>query len=171
VRAPAPAFLPHLKIFPFFRVIWIILLKRNFFITLEECVAEQTTPYFANLYRQEFANLITFRKNGQPVVTPVWFAERDGKIYVMTTANAGKVKRIRNNPRVEIGPSDRAGKPLGPTVPARARILGPDEAKIAREALDAKYGLMKAMFDFFMNIRGTERAWIEIAPVDETITS
>ncbi|ABY34130.1 MAG TPA: PPOX class F420-dependent oxidoreductase [Chloroflexus aurantiacus] len=135
----------------------------------EARVAEQTVPYFANLYRHEYANLITFRKNGQPVVTPVWFAERNGKIYVMTTASAGKVKRIRNNPQVEIGPSDRAGKPLGPTVPARARILPPDEARIARDALDDKYGLMKAMFDFFMNIRGVERAWIEIAPLVDTV--
>ncbi len=129
-------------------------------------MAEQTTPYFASLHRQQYANLITFRKNGQPVVTPVWFAERNGKLYVMTTANAGKVKRIRNNPHVEVGPADRAGKPLGPVVPARARILPPAEAQIAREALDDKYGLMKAMFDFFLNVRGVERAWIEIAPID-----
>ncbi len=135
-------------------------------ILLEETVAEQTTSYFAGLHRHEFANLITFRKNGQPVVTPVWFAERNGKLYVMTTANAGKVKRIRNNPQVEVGPSDRAGKPLGPTVTARARILPPEEVKVAREALDDKYGLMKAMFDFFMNVRGVERAWIEISPAE-----
>ncbi len=129
-------------------------------------MAEHTTSYFAGLHRHEYANLITFRKNGQPVVTPVWFAEHNGKIYIMTTANAGKVKRIRNNPHVEIGPSDRAGKPLGPTVPARARILSPEEVQIAREALDKKYGLMKAMFDFFMNVRGVERAWIEVTPAD-----
>lgn len=119
---------------------------------------------FSILHKQQYANLFTFRKSGESVKTPVWFAERGGKLYVMTTSDSGKVKRIRNNGRVLIGPSDRAGKPLGPTVEAQARILGPEEIKVAKEALDDKYGLMKAVFDFFGTLSGMERAWIEISP-------
>ncbi|MGQ9927213.1 MAG: PPOX class F420-dependent oxidoreductase [Chloroflexaceae bacterium] len=119
---------------------------------------------FSVLHRHQYANLFTFRKSGDAVKTPVWFALRNGKAYVMTTMDSGKVKRIRNNGRVLIGPSDRGGRPLGPTVEARARLLGPEESAVAKEALDEKYGLMKAVFDFFGTLSGMERAWIEIEP-------
>ena len=61
-----------------------------------------------------------------------------------------------------IGPSDRAGKPLGPTVEAEARLLAPGEEQVAKDALDDKYGLLKAVFDFFSTLSGMDRAWIEI---------
>jgi uncharacterized protein len=128
----------------------------------------QTSPAtgFSLLEQQQYANLFTYRKSGEAVKTPVWFALKNGKAYVMTTANAGKVKRIRNNSRVEIGPSDRAGKPLGPTAPATARILDASEIAGAKDALDRKYGLFKAVFDFFGTLSGMDRAYIEIAPVE-----
>ncbi|HMQ32613.1 MAG TPA: PPOX class F420-dependent oxidoreductase [Chloroflexaceae bacterium] len=129
-------------------------------------MAETTTTSFGALQGQQYANLFTFRKSGEAVKTPVWFAERGGRLYVMTGKDAGKVKRIRNSGRVLIGPSDRMGNPLGPTVEARARILGPGEEQVAKEALDAKYGLLKAVFDFFGTLRGMERDWIEIAAAE-----
>jgi hypothetical protein len=126
----------------------------------------ETTGGFAILAgKHQYANLFTFRKSGEAVKTPVWFALSGGKIYVMTTMDAGKTKRIRNNGRVLIGLSDRSGVPRGPTVDGTARILPPEEEQRARQALDAKYGLVKAAFDLVLNLRGTERAWIEIAPV------
>ncbi|WP_165360580.1 PPOX class F420-dependent oxidoreductase [Candidatus Chloroploca sp. Khr17] len=132
---------------------------------------EQTIPGkpFSILYKQQYANLFTFRKNGEAIKTPIWFAERQGKIYVMTTMDSGKVKRIRNNGRVQIGPSDRAGKPLGPTVEAHARILEEHETQVAKDALDRKYGLFKAIFDFFGTLSGMNRAWIEISPAPDVL--
>jgi uncharacterized protein len=127
-------------------------------------MADTMPASFNALQKQQYANLFTFRKSGEAVKTPVWFAERGGKLYVMTTNDAGKVKRIRNNGRVQIGPSDARGNPLGPTAEARARLLGPGEDKVAKEALDRKYGLMKAVFDFVGTLRGMDRAWIEIEP-------
>ncbi|MCS6881551.1 MAG: PPOX class F420-dependent oxidoreductase [Oscillochloridaceae bacterium] len=124
---------------------------------------EQKTA-FSVLHRHQYANLFTFRKSGEAVKTPVWFALRDGKAYVMTTMDSGKVKRIRNNSRVLIGPSDRVGRPLGPTVEARARLLAPEEIAVAKDALDEKYGLLKAVFDFFATVADVKRAWIEIEP-------
>nr|WP_169308066.1 PPOX class F420-dependent oxidoreductase [Oscillochloris trichoides] len=119
---------------------------------------------FTALNKHQYANLFTYRKNGEAIKTPIWFALKNGKIYVVTTKNAGKVKRIRNNGRVMIGPSDARGTPLGETMEARARVLGPDEVEIAKAALDEKYGLFKAVFDFFMTVRGVERDWVEITP-------
>lgn len=118
------------------------------------------------LRKQQFMNLFTYRKSGAAVKTPVWFAQRGVKLYVFTTAEAGKVKRIRNNPQVLVGPSDRMGNPLGPTSTARARVLAPEEVPAAKQALDEKYGLMKAAFDFVGTLRGTSRAYIEITPAE-----
>jgi hypothetical protein len=118
------------------------------------------------LQKQQFMNLFTYRKSGAAVKTPVWFAQRGEKLYVFTTAEAGKVKRIRNNAQVLVGPADRAGKALGPTGPARARLLTPEEVPAAKRALDEKYGLMKAAFDFVGTLRGTSRAYIEITPAE-----
>lgn len=119
---------------------------------------------FDYLTKHQYANLFTFRKSGEAVKTPVWFALRGGKAYVMTTMDSGKAKRIRNNGRAQLGPSDQRGTPLGPTLECTARVLPPEEIRVAKEALDDKYGLMKAVFDFFMTVRGTERAWIELTP-------
>ncbi|WP_129633105.1 PPOX class F420-dependent oxidoreductase [Candidatus Oscillochloris fontis] len=119
---------------------------------------------FTALNKHQYANLFTYRKNGEAIKTPIWFALKNGKFYVVTTKNSGKVKRIRNNGRVMIGPSDARGNPRGETIEARARVLGPDEVEIAKIALDEKYGLMKAVFEFFITMRGVERDWVEIAP-------
>ena len=44
---------------------------------------------------QRYISLATFRKNGTPVYTPVWFGEENGRLYVMTAAKTGKAKRLR----------------------------------------------------------------------------
>jgi PPOX class probable F420-dependent enzyme len=88
-----------------------------------------------------YALLTTFRRNGQPVATPVWFALADDKVYFRTSPRTGKAKRLRYNARVQIAPSTAGGRPLGPEVEGRAPRLGPEESGIARRALEQKYGL------------------------------
>jgi hypothetical protein len=114
-------------------------------------------------------NLTTFRKNGAAVPTPVWFAPHEGKLYVVTGANLGKVKRIRNNPRVQVAPCTARGKPLGPPVDAVAREVPPDNTALqatAKQVLDQKYGLVKRMFEFLHRLSGRTDAptYLEIAP-------
>ncbi|MBC8161035.1 MAG: PPOX class F420-dependent oxidoreductase [Roseiflexaceae bacterium] len=113
-----------------------------------------TSTSFAALSGHEFMNLTTYRKSGEAMVTPVWFAQDGDTLYVMTSKDAGKVKRIRNTARVQIGPSDRSGKPLGPVELAQGRVLAGQEAKKADELLSKKYGLMKKMFDLAGSLRG-----------------
>lgn len=126
-----------------------------------------TTQAFSTLQAQQYVNLTTFRKNGTPMATPVWFAQVEDRLYIMTVADSGKIKRIRNNGRVLIAPATSSGKQLGPEVEALARVLPAAEVQVARNALDDKYGLFKAVFDFFMTVRGVERAWVEVRPVGE----
>ncbi len=96
---------------------------------------------FTSLRGRKYIDLVTFRKTGVAVHTPVWFAEADGRLYAFTRPDAGKMKRIRNNPRVEVAPSTIRGRALGPCVAATARIA-PDQAA-AREAIRRKYWLAR----------------------------
>ncbi|MGQ9548561.1 MAG: PPOX class F420-dependent oxidoreductase [Roseiflexus sp.] len=123
-----------------------------------------TAAFFAPLAGHQYMNLTTFRKNGQPVPTPVWFAQDGDRIYVVTQADSGKAKRIRANPRVQLTPSDARGKPLGATIEAQAHILDPSEEEIARRALAKKYGVMFWMFAVLWQLRRTTPIFLAIMP-------
>src|SRR5579864_8882497 len=103
-------------------------------------------PIPREIQGQKYISLSTFRKSGAAVATPVWFAEQDGKLYVMTRSDSGKYKRIRNNPQVRIAPCTMRGKITGPEFPATARILPPEDWPRARKLLASKYWLMKVPF-------------------------
>ena len=111
---------------------------------------------------QKYLNLETYRKNGVAVATPVWFAEDAGVLYIYSLANAGKVKRIRNNPRVRVMPCDMRGITKGEWVEARARILDAAGAERAHRLLDKKYGWMKRIGDIFSKLRKRDRVVIAI---------
>jgi uncharacterized protein len=95
------------------------------------------------IHGQKYISLTTFRKNGTPVATPVWFGEDAGKLYVMTRGVMGKTKRIRNNPQVRIAPCTIRGKVTGQEFAASARILPLEEQSHARQTIDRKYWLAR----------------------------
>lgn len=125
-----------------------------------------TPTDFTILQGHKYMNLITFRRNGQPVSTPVWMAQAGERLYVTTEMNTGKVKRIRHTSRVQLAPSDRAGKQIGPTVWGNARLLSGTQAEHADTLLGEKYGLMKRLFDLFGKLRSGERVFLEIVPAE-----
>ena len=57
----------------------------------------------------KYINMETFKKNGTSVSTPVWFVTENGYIFVVTRSGTGKVRRVRNNPKVRIVPSGFRG--------------------------------------------------------------
>jgi uncharacterized protein len=99
----------------------------------------------------KYLNLETFRKTGVGVRTPVWFAQEPGQplFYVYSEADAGKVKRIRNNSKVRVAPCNYRGNLRGAWVDARARICDADEAAHGQQLLRRKYGWLKMLGDFF----------------------
>lgn len=115
-------------------------------------------PVPAEFQNKSYLSLTTFRKNGIGVPTPVWFAERDGKLYVKTKNDAGKCKRIRNNPQVRIAPCDVRGKVTGAEFPAHARILPDEEAKLARAAIRTKYWITR-----ISDLWSRNNAYVEIS--------
>jgi PPOX class probable F420-dependent enzyme len=127
-----------------------------------------STNYFSTLTKEQFIALTTFRKTGAGVMTPVWFAnDGDARLVMFTGKSSGKVKRIRNNPRVEIAPSDAQGKPRGATMQAQAHFIEGDAAARALALLKRKYGFQFTLVEWLNKWRGGSeltRVFIEIVP-------
>ena len=127
--------------------------------------------YFGTLDKRDFLNLETFRKNGAGVRTPVWFAadpttdirSKDAKLYIYTVENTGKVKRVRNNPRVRVAPCNRTGKLEGEWIDASARVVEGAEAARGLKLLSQKY-FLKRLFDLFAVFRSAKREVLVITP-------
>lgn len=107
---------------------------------------------------EQYVLLVTTRRSGVDVATPVWVG-RDGDALVVTTArDAGKTKRIRHTPRVTLQACDRVGNPrLGaPVVEGHATV---DESPEGRERLvalfKAKYGAQYLAILGLQKLRGT----------------
>jgi PPOX class probable F420-dependent enzyme len=116
----------------------------------------------AQFQKQQYLDVETFRKNGQGVPTPVWFVQDGDTLYVRTVAGSGKVKRIRNNPRVRVMPCGVRGKPMGEWVEGQARFASTDESKKVNGLLTRKYGLMKVMLELMGKFQGRKYAVIAI---------
>jgi PPOX class probable F420-dependent enzyme len=127
-----------------------------------------TARDFAGFSDSEYAVLVTFRRDGTPVPTPVWFALVDDRHFVAgTDERTAKVRRIRNDPRVRVFPSDPRGKPLGPAVEGTARVLdGVDDRRLAEDALDRKYGRVRRVYERVMT-RPQDMLHIEVVPAAE----
>jgi PPOX class probable F420-dependent enzyme len=111
----------------------------------------QTPPTtLVSLGKQKYISLTTFRRTGAAVATPVWFVQLDHTLYVYSDATAGKVKRIRNNPQVQMAVCTLLGRVKGPTVTGVARIVtDPQEQARAKAALDAKYWMARRLLSLF----------------------
>jgi len=127
---------------------------------------------FAAFAGHKYLNLETFKKNGEGVKTPVWFAadpsasldSSEAKLYVYTIGVSGKVKRIRNNNRVRIAPCNARGSLLGPWVDARAEIVTGTEADLGMQLLNKKYVPWKQLLGFFARFRPRPRTVFLIRP-------
>jgi len=127
---------------------------------------------FAGFSGQKYLNLETFKKSGEGVKTPVWFAAEasakldsaDAKLFVYTIGVSGKVKRIRNNSSIKIAPCNMRGDVQGEWVPALAEIVSGAEAVHGMQLLNKKYLPWKQLLDFFAMFRKRERTVFVIRP-------
>jgi len=101
-----------------------------------------------DLDRHRYVSLATFRRNGAEVATPVWFAALGARLYVVTSGDSGKVKRVQ-----------------GAWQSATARLVtDPQMIDRARAALRGKYGLQMWLAELLSRATGRiqRRAWIEL---------
>ena len=132
---------------------------------------KEKTAGFEGLQGRQYVNLTTFRKDGSPVRTPLWFSEVGGHLYAFTGRNTGKVKRIRNDGGVLVCPCNMRGRPLGPETAGAARLLPSGESSVAKESLNRKYGLQKRAFGPIQRLLGRgEEVYLEISPAPENRT-
>jgi len=124
-----------------------------------------TATGFDGLRGHKYALLVSYRRSGEPVPTPVWFGLEGGeRMYVRTGADAAKVKRVRADPRVLVGPADARGKPLGALAAGRGRVLDdPGERSHAESALSRSYGLGRRLYERIVGDRSPS-TYLEVTP-------
>lgn len=121
---------------------------------------------FAHLRGHKYANVVSYRRSGAAIPSPVWFGlDEQDRLYFVSEAGAPKVARIRNNPDVRVAPCDVRGKPLGPPALGRGRILeDPVEIERAESVRAANYGLGYRLNEAAAGVAGPARTYIEITP-------
>jgi PPOX class probable F420-dependent enzyme len=116
---------------------------------------------------QKTVLLTTYRRDGTPVGTPVHIAVDGDRAFVRTFDTAWKLKRIRNNPEVEVAPSTARGKPTGPAIRARARVLSGDESMHAGRAIARKYPILQGfLVPLVHRLRRNKTMHVELTPLN-----
>ncbi len=107
------------------------------------------------LSESKYISISTTRKNGEKIATPVWVTREADALYVITGAESGKVKRIRNNPQVEVAPCDARGRRKGDVVAGTVEILDADGTEAVRSRVSKRFGLMYKVLTLMEKVRGS----------------
>jgi uncharacterized protein len=102
---------------------------------------------------EKYVSSTTYRKSGAAVSTPTWIVPLDnGRVGFWTSSASGKYKRLSNNPRITLQPSDARGRvkagtaPLGGTVEL---VRSGADFDAVQSKVRAKYGFMVGLSSFF----------------------
>ena len=87
---------------------------------------------FAEIISNNCISLVTYRKSGEEVATPVWVISYENGGLIRTGSNTGKLKRIKNNSKCTIAPCTNNGKITGDKIEITAEI-SENSAKIPTE--------------------------------------
>ena len=127
--------------------------------------AMESAGAFEPLADQAYVLLTTYRRDGTGVGTPVHVAVDGDRAFVRTWDTAWKLRRIRNNPEVEVAPCTVRGKPTGPAVRARARVLEGAESAYAGRLLARKHPILHGyLIPLLHRLRGNRTTHIELTP-------
>ena len=100
------------------------------------------TTEIAEILAAKTVLMQTHKRDGSWVATPVSLVTDAGHTYFRTYDASGKAKRLRNFPEVKVTASSFRGKPHGPTVTGRARLLDGAEAAHAQKLLAARFPIL-----------------------------
>jgi uncharacterized protein len=109
--------------------------------------------------------LVTFKRSGEAVPTPVNFGIADGRLYFRSESDSAKVRRLRRDPHVRVCPCTMRGKPRGSVVEGRAKVLSGEEAERADTALEANWTTSMRAMERGMDRLPVEIAYVEVEPV------
>jgi PPOX class probable F420-dependent enzyme len=122
-------------------------------------------PTIDQLAAERYISLVTFRKNGVGLPTPLWIVGIGDKLYAFTDGTSAKMKRLKTSDRIQIAACDARGNVRGEYVEGHARkIDDPAKAERVLAALTQKYGWQLRMLSVFSRLAGriNRRAYIEI---------
>ncbi|MGA2830566.1 MAG: pyridoxamine 5'-phosphate oxidase family protein [Streptosporangiaceae bacterium] len=107
--------------------------------------------------QEKYVSVATFRKTGVVAATATWIVPVDGgRAGLLTSSASGKIKRLRNNPRLTLQPSDVRGRVKGGTTPVTGTVelvtCGADFEAIT-STVKAKYGLMVPIMRLVDSVR------------------
>jgi PPOX class probable F420-dependent enzyme len=109
--------------------------------------------------------LVTYKRDGTPVATPVSIAFDGDRAFFRSYDKAWKTRRLRNDPRIEFSPATLRGKPTGPPVQARAVLLQSGQARIAASALARRHRVLQGMLvPLAHRVMGYQTMHYEITP-------
>ena len=132
--------------------------------------AEGEQPGANELAEAPYLSLVTWRRSGQPVATPVWCAPDGDEFFIFSAGDAGKVKRIRGGSAAALATCDVRGRVSSGYVQGTVRILS-SQADIARAlaALRRKYGWQMRVADLLSYCTGrfARRAYLAVRPGSE----
>jgi len=129
-----------------------------------EVIQAPRTGSIEEAARAKRALLVTYRRDGTPVPTPVWAAEADRALYVRSERASGKVKRLRRDPRMLVAPCTVRGAPLGPPFEASGRVLASEEEAVAERALAKRYGAGREVFERAMDLMRVDMCYLRVIP-------
>ena len=117
-----------------------------------------------NLNNSTFVSLTTFRKNGNPVATPLSkLTIQDGVLYLVTGVKTGKMKRLKHTKSVKVAPCEYDGTITGEVVDAKVRILDKKETQALFNSGTLRLNLIMRFFNFLRNLRAGGNVYLEIS--------
>ncbi len=123
---------------------------------------------FEPFVNQKAVLLTTYKRDGTGVGTPVHVAVDGDRAFIRTWDTTWKLKRIRNNPEVEVSPCTARGRPTGLAIRARARVLDGAESAHAAEMLARKHPVLHGvLIPLIHRLRGNRTMHVELTPVDD----
>ena len=96
----------------------------------------------ATLGAGKYLSLTTYRRDGTAVATPVWLVRDGDALRVITQADSGKAKRIRNNARVTLAPCDARGNLKGASIEGTATLQDADATARTAAMIEKRYGVL-----------------------------
>jgi len=105
-------------------------------------------------HNQKYINFETYKKDGSPVRTPVWFVIDNDLLYVITREYTGKVKRLKNNQNVRIVSCSFQGEPKNEWVEGKAQIITGNDADKIIKLRKKKYGFSSRLISLFTSQKG-----------------
>jgi PPOX class probable F420-dependent enzyme len=122
---------------------------------------EPPTGTVDSLHGRKYCVLVTYKKNGDPIPSPLWFGVADGRIYAHT--GGMKIKRIERNPDVRVAACTFRGTPTAAPFNGIARVLQPGQTEVAERALQSHYGWTRTVYYRLFNQQDLG-SYIEVTP-------